>query len=176
MINMTNYTRKDVEQAERTKKELIKARNNACSAISEASARYIKKKTKARSRKAAMEKDGLLQDPRFRKLDDYESLDDVQEAFGVGYIDEKERDQLWDLWEEREAIREKTVDGFYTDLVTEALDEACAFVSALWEDQIEKCDAIRKEWAGMKAETDAAKAEQNRKVNEEYKQIMGGKS
>ena len=65
---MTFYTRKDLDAAEKKRTALIKARNNACSAINDAQARYIKKKTGAKSRKLAMEKDALLSSPKYEKL------------------------------------------------------------------------------------------------------------
>ena len=146
------------EEAEKTEKAKIQARNKAMALISDARARYIKDKTRARSKKAAEEKDAVLKSSHFAKLNDYERREDIQDAYGWDCISEKERDNLEALWDEREQIRNKVDDnGFYKDLVTDALREAYDVLVDLWEDEIERCQKIQKDFKEqrMKAENEA---------------------
>ena len=123
-MTIENYiAESDYNSRKKEYEKIVKARNNAVAILQDAKARYIKKKTGARSKKAAMEKDTALNAPRFQKLADYDRREDIQEAYGFDYLTESERDKLEDLWDEREAIREKVTDGVYSDYVTQILDE-----------------------------------------------------
>lgn len=156
----------DLEKAEKDSKEKIKARNRAQAIIRDAVARYVKEKTRARSKKAAQERDEILKSPRFDRLKDYERFEDIQECYGWDIITEKERDELEALWEEREGLRNYTDDnGIYQDLVTKALGEAEIFLMEIWEEDIQKAEAMRKqfdddikaaeeEWQRKKSKTD----------------------
>ena len=145
----------DLEKAEADSKEKIKARNRAQSIISDACARYIKEKTRARSKKAAQERDAILKSPRFDKLNEYERFEDIQECYGWEIITEKERDELEALWMEREELRNHTDDsGLYRDLVTRALHEAETFLMELWEEDIQKAEAMRKQFDEEMREAD----------------------
>lgn len=75
---------------------IYKAQETARQAIQEAMNRYIKKKTRARSVAKAEA------DP-FAELEGWESLEQIQEAYGYGEITSDRRDKLTDLWEAREA-------------------------------------------------------------------------
>lgn len=108
--------------------------------------RYIKEKTRARSKKAAEERDEILNSPRFKVLEQYDRFEDIQESYGWDFITEAERDRLEELWEEREQIRNHTDDGIYSDLVTEALDRADSAVFELWQEEIDDGEYIRKEF------------------------------
>lgn len=77
---------------------IYKAQETARQAIQEAMNRYIKKKTRARSMAKAEA------DP-FAELEGWESLEQIQEAYGYGEITSDRRDKLTDLWEAREAAR-----------------------------------------------------------------------
>lgn len=137
----------DLEKAEKDSKEKIKARNKAQAVIRDAVARYVKEKTRARSKKAAQERDEILRSPRFDKLKEYERFEDIQESYGWDYISENERDYLEALWEEREILRNQTDDnGIYQDLVTKALGQAETFLMDIWEEDIQKAQAMRKEF------------------------------
>ncbi|MBR6475419.1 MAG: hypothetical protein IKS98_08205 [Lachnospiraceae bacterium] len=142
------------DAAEKKARELSMARNRACALIQDAMARYIKEKTRARSKKAALEKDALIKSPRFKVLDDYDRFEDIQEAYGCDCIDEKERDRLEDLWEEREALKNKTVDGIYQDNVTEALREAYEHTVLLWDEEIDEAYATCREFEKQKREAE----------------------
>lgn len=168
------YTWKDVEDAARKTKQIIKARNKACALIEDARARYVKEKTRARSKKAALEKDALLNSPHFAPLKEYERREDILEAYGCACITSSELDRLEELWDEREAIREKTVDGFYVDDVTNALTEAYAFASALWEDEIDECKIVKNEFGRQLELDEKERAEWNARIDAEYKKILGG--
>lgn len=92
--------------------------------------RYIKKKTRARSVAKAEA------DP-FAELEGWESLDQIQEAYGYGEITSDRRDKLTDLWEAREAAQRKgKKDGKYHDLVTDMLARAIHSVGNEYAEEI----------------------------------------
>lgn len=167
---------KEADAARRKAERLIRARNKACALIEDAKARYIKDKTRARSKKAALERDSLLSSPKFAPLKDYEKFDDIQEAYGYDCITEAERDRLEDLWKEREKIKNNIHDGFYNDEVTEALHQAYIAIVDIWEDQIEKAEQIEKDFKKQRMEAETSAREWTDKQNEEYEKIMGGKT
>ena len=167
----TIITAKEAEDAQKRIEKIIKARNRALALIDDAKARYIKEKTRAKSKKAAEEKDALLNSPHFAKLNDYERFEDINEAYGWDVISESERDKLEALWEEREKIRAKTVDGIYKDEVTEALSSAYAHVADLWYKEEDECAELV---AAHKEQTKRYKAEADewlRKQNEAYEKL-----
>lgn len=109
---------------------IYKAKETARQAIQEAMNRYIKKKTRARSVAKAEA------DP-FAELEGWESLDQIQEAYGYGEITSDRRDKLTDLWEAREAAQRKgKKDGKYHDLVTDMLARAIHSVGIEYADEI----------------------------------------
>ena len=134
----------EVEKKEKAAAEYLKARNRARAVIKDAKLRYIKEKTRARSKKAAEERDEILNSPRFKALEQYDRFEDIQESYGWDFITEAERDRLEALWEDREQIRNHTDDGIYSDLVTEALDRADSAVLDLWQDEIDEGEDIRR--------------------------------
>ncbi len=164
------------EEAEKTLKEKIQARNKAQALINDAKARYIKEKTRARSKKAAEEKDAILNSPRFDKLKEYDRREDIQECYGWDMIDEAERDKLEALWDEREAIRNKTVDGIYNDLVTDALFEAIKAIVDLWEDEIEKCEMTVKEYKEQRKQAEIEAKEWMDRQNKAYMKLTKGEA
>lgn len=151
----------EVEKKEKAATEYLKARNRARSILKDAKLRYIKEKTRARSKKAAEERDEILKSPRFKALDIYDRFEDIQESYGWDWISEAERDRLEALWEEREKIRKQTDNGIYSDLVTEALDRADSAVFALWQDEIDEGEYIRREFD-----------KQQKQINEEVEAWM----
>ena len=109
---------------------IYKAQETARQAIQEAMNRYIKKKTRARSVAKAEA------DP-FAELEGWESLDQIQEAYGYGEITSDRRDKLTDLWEARETAQRKgKKDGKYHDLVTDMLARAIHSVGIEYADEI----------------------------------------
>lgn len=109
---------------------IYKAQETARQAIQEAVNRYIKKKTRARSAAKAEA------DP-FAELEGWESLEQIQEAYGYGEITSDRRDKLTDLWEAREAAQRKgKKDGKYHDLVTDMLARAIHSVGNEYADEI----------------------------------------
>lgn len=107
---------------------IYKAQETARQAIQEAMNRYIKKKTRARSVAKAEA------DP-FAELEGWESLEQIQEAYGYGEITSDRRDKLTDLWEAREAAQRKgKKDGKYHDLVTDMLARAIHSVGIEYAD------------------------------------------
>lgn len=98
--------------------------NRAIRLIDDALDRYRKEKTRAKSRKATRDKETALASPRYKCLEDYDRYEDIAEYYGCGGITSSERDRLEELWEEREEIRNKAVDGIYEDEVTKLLKKA----------------------------------------------------
>ena len=146
---------KDLEEAEKEAKKKQHAINKASALIEDAKARYIKEKTRARSKAAALEKDAALKSAKFNCLLEYERFDDIQEAYGYDMITEKERDRLEDLWREREEILNSRDDeGYYKDLVTDALREAYLRIQDLWQDEIEKAYVMKKEFDKQRIEAE----------------------
>lgn len=165
---------KEMEEKEKQAKEYQKAINRASSLIDDARARYIKEKTRARSKKAAMEKDAALKAPRFDVLKDYDRFEDIQEAYGCDCFGEAERDRLEDLWKEREEIQNKTEDGFYSDLVTKALHEAWVYIQDLWIDEIDAAAIMRHDWEKEKAQAEEEYKRVERERNEAYERLVKG--
>ena len=169
---MTNY--KELEEKEKQAKEYQKAINRASSLIDDARARYIKEKTRARSKKAALEKDAALKSPRFDVLKDYDRFEDIQEAYGCDCFGEAERDRLEDLWEEREEIMNHTDNGVYSDLVTKALHEAWVYIQDLWIDEIDAAAVMRHDWEKEKAQAEEEYKRVERERNEAYERLVKG--
>ena len=145
----------DLEKAEKDSKEKIKSRKRAQAIIRDAVARYVKEKTRARSKKAAQERDEILKSPRFDRLKEYERFEDIQECYVWDIITEKERDELEALWMERDELKNHTDDsGLYRDLVTKALGQAEIFLMDLWEEDIQKAEAMRKQFDEEMREAD----------------------
>ena len=95
----------EVENAEKLAKEYQKAINRAQSLINDAKKRYIKEKTRARSKKAAEEREAVLKSSRFKDIEIYDRREDILDAYGWGIISMEECDRLEALWDEREEIR-----------------------------------------------------------------------
>lgn len=100
--------------------------------------RYVKKKTKARSMAKAEA------DP-FAELEGWESMEQIQDAYGYGEITADRRDKLTDLWEAREAARNsrKGADKYH-DLVTEMLETAIRRVGNEYVDMLFEYDQQRR--------------------------------
>lgn len=169
---MINY--KELEKKEAQAKEYQKAINRASSLIDDARARYVKEKTRARSKKAAMEKDAALKAPRFDVLKDYDRYEDIQEAYGCDCISSSEMDRLEDLWREREEIMNHTDNGVYSDLVTKALHEAWVYIQDLWLDEIDAAAIMRHDFEKEKAQAEEEYKRVERERNEAYERLVKG--
>ena len=77
---------------EREVKAVRKAMDDARAVMQDGLTRYVKKKTKARSMAKAEA------DP-FAELEGWESMEQIQDAYGYGEITADRRDKLADLWE-----------------------------------------------------------------------------
>lgn len=165
----------EYEDAEKKLKELREAKAKALFLIDDAKARYVKQKTAAKSKKAAMEREALANSPKFAKLKEYNRYEDIQEAYGWDCINEKERDQLQELWQERESIRNHVENGVYRDKVTNALMEAWRAVDDLWEDEIQVAEKLKKDFFIQKQKADEEYQEIRRQRDEEYRRLTGGK-
>ena len=85
---------------EREVKAVRKAMDDARAVMQDGLTRYVKKKTKARSMAKAEA------DP-FAELEGWESMEQIQDAYGYGEITADRRDKLTDLWEAREAAQKQ---------------------------------------------------------------------
>ena len=167
---MERIEAQDFARMEKSATEKIKARNRAEALIKDATARYIKEKTRARSKKLAMEKDAAINAPRFAKLAEYDRRDDIREAYGMGYITEKQADKLEDLWDEREQLKSMSTDGVWADLVTDCLTQARLFVAELFEDEIADYEQAKREY-----DKEQAKAQElHDQMHEDYKAWKNG--
>lgn len=73
----------------------------------------------------------------FAELEGWESLEQIQEAYGYGEITSDRRDKLTDLWEARETAQRKGKKyGKYHDLVTDMLARAIHSVGNEYADEI----------------------------------------
>lgn len=124
---------------EREAKAVRKAMDDARAVIRDGLTRYVKKKTKARSMAKAEN------DP-FAELAGWESVEQIQDAYGYGEIASDKWDKLTDLWEAREAARNsRKGEGKYHDLVTEMLETAIRRVGSEYADMLFEYDRQRRE-------------------------------
>ncbi len=124
---------------EREVKAIRKAMDDARAVMQDGLTRYVKKKTKARSMAKAEA------DP-FAELEGWESMEQIQDAYGYGEITADKRDKLTDLWEAREAAQNsRKGDGKYHDLVTEMLETAIRRVGSEYADMLFEYDRQRRE-------------------------------
>lgn len=129
----------DQLKKEREVKAVRKAMDDARAAIQDSLTRYVKKKTKSRS----MAKAGA--DP-FAELEGWESMEQIQDAYGYGEITADKRDKLTDLWEAREAAKNsRKGESKYHDLVTEMLETAIRRVGSEYADMLFEYDRKRRE-------------------------------
>ena len=141
----------DQLKKEREVKAVRKAMDDARAAIQGGLTRYIKKKTKARSMARAEA------DP-FAELEGWESMEQIQDAYGYGEITADRRDKLTDLWEARETARNsrKAGDSKYHDLVTEMLETAIRRVGNEYADVLfehdQQCREAEKQCEQLAAE------------------------
>lgn len=129
----------DQLKKEREVKAVRKAMDDARAAIQDGLTRYVKKKTKARSMAKAEA------DP-FAELEGWESVEQIQNAYGYDEITADKRDRLLDLWETRETARNsrKGADKYH-DLVTEMLETAIRRVGNEYADMLFEYDQQRRE-------------------------------
>ena len=166
---------KKYQESKNTYEKLVKARNKAISLIEDASARYVKEKTRARSKKIAAEKDGLVNSEKYSVLSIYESKSDIQEAYGIGIISEAEMAKLEALWDERESIK-NSVDntGHYSDDVTKALQAAILSITDLWDDEIEDAKVSVKSYEDMQAAEKERQERYEKVIEQQYNAYMRG--
>lgn len=85
---------------EREVKAVRKAMEDARAVMQDGLTRYVKKKTKARSMAKA-------EANPFAELEGWESMEQIQDAYGYGEITADRRDKLTNLWEAREAAQKQ---------------------------------------------------------------------
>jgi hypothetical protein len=106
--------------------------------ISDAKARYIKTKLKARSKKQTGDNTLLFGD-----LEPYSSKDEIQEVLGYGDITITEYDRLMLLWRERE--KQSAADGKYSDRVIEMIDKVLWRIGDEYQALLEEYDELNRE-------------------------------
>ena len=95
--------------------------------IADGRTRYIKKRLRLRSKNAAEENP-------FADLANYNSREDIRNAYGWEIITEHEMDRLMALWEAREISLSTT--GKYEDRVTQMLERALNAIGDEYIDQL----------------------------------------
>lgn len=89
---------------------------------------------------------GLIESDPFAELEGWESMEQIQDAYGYGEITADRRDKLTDLWEAREAAKNsRKGSDKYTDLVTEMLETAIRRVGGEYADMLFEYDRQRRE-------------------------------
>lgn len=128
--NATVEQKVERHRIEEIRKDMATARKYLKDALS----RYRKDKTKSRSKDKG-------EDP-FVDLAEYNSWQDIQDAFGWEMISEKEFDRLWALWDLRKKSKSKTV---LEDRVTEMLEQAIRSCGCEYDEELMAYDARRSE-------------------------------
>ena len=144
----TNESRMEATQMAAIRKDIKTAK----SYIADALARYRKAKLKAKSKKKAGE------DP-FAELAEYESRQQIQDAYGWDFITEAKMDRLLELWDLREQGAKE--DGVYHDRVTEMLERAMRGVGDEFADVLFDYDQRRR---AMEREAEAVARENNERT------------
>ena len=106
--------------------------------MQDAKTRYIKTKLKARSKKQAADAAQM-----FAELDDYGSLEGIQDCYGYGDITLTEYDRLCTLWDEREQFNKAS--GQYKDRVIEMIDKAMSLIGDDYQEILGDADATARE-------------------------------
>lgn len=115
----------DQLKREREVKAIRKAMDDARAVMQEGLTRYVKKKTKARSMAKA-------EANPFAELEGWESMEQIQDAYGYGEITADRRDKLTDLWEARE-VAQKQEEQQRGRKTLHMLDEKTIKETAPWE-------------------------------------------
>lgn len=116
--------RQQKQEIEAIQKDISTARG----VIADGIARYTKARLRVRSKKAA-------RDNPFADLDKYNSLREIQDAYGWELISEAEMDRLTALWAARESSLSSS--GKYEDRVTQMLERAMNTVGESYIDQVQ---------------------------------------
>ncbi len=101
--------------------------------ILDAKNKYLRTKTKSRSNRLAND-----MKKRFAELSEYDSYQDLQEAYGYGSLTTKEYDRLCDLWELRQKLQVEKNQEKYEDEITKLYDIAIYAVTATKSDLVDK--------------------------------------
>jgi ElaB/YqjD/DUF883 family membrane-anchored ribosome-binding protein len=106
--------------------------------VSDAKARYVKSKLRARSKRQAKDKERLFAD-----LTPYASKEEIQDSYGYEEITLNELDRLMHLWD----MREQHTEGGqkYHDRVIEMLNKALAHIGDDYQDILEDADQASRE-------------------------------
>lgn len=131
---LTKEQKAEATEVAEIKKAIVAAR----AAIHDAKTRYIKQRLRSRSKKQASE------DP-FEELKDYETREQIRDAYGWEIITEAKMDRLMELWDAREESRKKTGNTAFEDHVTRMLDTAWAAVGEEHRDRIAAFDLQMKQ-------------------------------
>jgi len=128
----------DFKQQQREAAAIRTDISKAYKAISDAKARYIKAKLKAKSKKQTEELETLFAD-----LEDYASKQEIQDVYGYGDITLTEYDRLCNLWDAREEYTKQN--GIYSDRVVEMLNKAAARLGDDYQEILYEADTAARE-------------------------------
>lgn len=87
---------------------------------------------------------------RFAELNEYDSYQDLQEAYGYGCLTTKEYDRLCDLWELRQKLQVEKNQEKYEDEITKLYDIAIYAVTATKSDLVDKLYDVNSELSLLK--------------------------
>lgn len=113
--------------------------------ILDAKNKYLRTKTKSRSNKLAND-----MNKRFAELNEYDSYQDLQDAYGYGSLTTKEYDRLCDLWELRQKLQVEKNQEKYVDEITKLYDIAICAVTATKSDLVDKLYDVNAELSLLK--------------------------
>lgn len=133
---MPKALQEQVREAKLLEDDLNKARD----IIQRGLTQYVKRKIGARNRAQVENQESL-----YAELDEYESRDDIQEAYGYDIITETEKDRLMDMWDARENAKNNT-GGKYEDRVTQMLEKAMRVIGEDCWDQIYEAKAAKRQF------------------------------
>ena len=131
----------ETSQAFREKEREVKLLNKdiatARKIISDGIFNYKKKKLRARNKKQVEDLS------HFEELNEYETQNDIQEAYGWAAISDDKMHYLLDLWEARETyVNEK---GKFSDRVTEILQYAIDHCGDRYDEILDDFDEIQRQ-------------------------------
>jgi hypothetical protein len=106
----------------------------ACGIIRDGLTRYKKKMLHARNKQQTEDL------TMFAELDEYDSKNDIQDAYGWDIISDKQMERLNDLWDAREKVI--AGQGKFADRVTEMLERAMANCGDIFSDALDEFDEL----------------------------------
>lgn len=133
MIDIEKYNWDQLDENKKQCEQIRKDISTARGIINDALLRYKKKKLGARNKKQAADM-ALM----FAELNEYNSENDIRDAYGWKIITEKEMDRLMDLWQKREKYVKES--GEFEDRVTNLVQIAMNGIGGEYIDFLNETD------------------------------------